>query len=86
MYFNGIGFRTSVKTVVAANAALATVNHIVIAALIQFLANAQYLLRTRNNTTPARLALQSIDQWIGLANISSHIFTSLTEIFKEFLM
>lgn len=72
MHFNGIGFRTIVKTIVAANAALPTVNHIVIAALIQFLTNAQYLLRTRNNTTPTGLALQSIDQWIGLVAINSH--------------
>jgi hypothetical protein len=86
MHFYGVGFRTSVKTIVAAYAALATVNHIMVAALIQFMPDTQYFLRTRNNATPAGLALQRVDNWIGLVAISSHIFTSFTAFFKESLM
>jgi len=37
MHFNGIGFRAIVKTVVAANAATATVYRMMIAALIQLM-------------------------------------------------
>jgi hypothetical protein len=86
MHFNGVGFRTSVKTVVAANAALATVNHIMIAALIQLLADLQDLLGARNNTAPTGFALQSVDNGIRLATISSHIITSFQDFFKEPLM
>jgi len=76
MYLYGVRLGAVIKAVVAANAARTGVDHIVVAALIELVANPQYLLGTGGDTAPAGLALQGIDDRVSLVALKFHNYST----------
>jgi len=65
-------FRAGIEAVCAADAALAEVDSGVIAALIEGVADSEYLLGASVDATAARLAFELVDDGIRLVFINVH--------------
>ena len=83
--FEGVRFGACVEACRAADAAFASIHHGLVASGVKNIAYGKHLLGACVNAASARLAFQTVDQWIRLAFVNFHyeflLFMGLSLIF-----